>query len=102
MEVDGVTIPKDTRIYPIYSSANRDERKWENPDVFNIQRDNVKHHLGFGYGRHICAGQHLSLLEIKCLLSAMLQQVNHIEASGAEFVVNNIARGLSKLDVTFS
>ncbi|TNE41816.1 MAG: hypothetical protein EP321_11160 [Sphingomonadales bacterium] len=54
----------------LFGTANRDERKWVQPDAFRIDRKNSDH-LGFGFGVHSCAGMHLVRLEIErpCLLA---------------------------------
>ena len=55
-EIDGVPIPAGSRVVVSYASANRDERKWADPDVFDVTRKDAVHQLGFGYGEHGCAG----------------------------------------------
>src|SRR5690242_515054 len=50
-EIGGVTIPPGARVLVMYASANRDEREWDEPDVFDIRRD-AGRQLGFGQGAH--------------------------------------------------
>ncbi len=76
----------------IYASANRDEREWENPAVFDIRRD-AGRHVGFGHGAHACAGQGLARLETTAMLWALLERVDRIELAGTpNWAVNNIIR----------
>nr|ART36392.1 C579 [uncultured bacterium] len=101
-EIDGFVIPQGSRVAMIYASANRDEREWEAPDTFNPRRPKVSEHLGFGSGPHMCAGRHLSRLEMEALLKAMVGRVNTIELLGeTPRVRNNIIRAYASLPVRF-
>ena len=51
----------------IVVAANRDERRFENPDAFDIFRTDVKH-VGFGFGIHVCLGMHLARRELSIAL----------------------------------
>jgi cytochrome P450 len=89
-EIDGVRIPSGSRVLVMYASANRDEREWEEPDVFDIRRD-AGRHIGFGQGAHACAGQSLARLEMTAILNALLERVDRIEVIGSPtWAVNNI------------
>ena len=55
----------------LYASANRDGEKFENPDEFNLDRPNVRQHLSFGYGQHLCAGSQLARREMHILLEVL-------------------------------
>lgn len=91
-EIAGVQIPSAARVLVIYASANRDEREWENPEVFDIRRD-AGRHVGFGHGAHACAGQGLARLETTAMLQALLERVDRIELTGTPtWAVNNIIR----------
>jgi cytochrome P450 len=86
-----------SRVLVLYASANRDERKWDAPDRFDITRANTTQHLGFGSGRHICAGMHLAQLEIRSLLRAMLDRIDWFEVEEPVPALNNTLRGFSSL-----
>jgi cytochrome P450 len=76
----------------MYASANRDERAWENPAVFDIRRD-AGRQIGFGQGAHACAGQSLARLETSAMLRALIERVDRIEVTGSpKWVINNIIR----------
>jgi cytochrome P450 len=62
------------------ASANRDERKFENPDEFRLDRPDPKLHLAFGAGRHVCPGAALARLEATTALEVMLEKVAELRA----------------------
>lgn len=93
-------LPKGSRALVIYASANRDERRYPDPDRFDIHRSN-NDHLGFGYGVHHCLGVHLAKLEMSSLLEVMARRVEQIEVGEPELVANNVLRGFSRLPAEF-
>ena len=66
----------------VYASANRDERKFDNPHRFDVTRARADH-VGFGYGIHACAGMHLARLEMNSLLSALVTRVSLVANTNA-------------------
>lgn len=99
VEVDGVTIPKGARVMMLFASANRDERVFPEPERFDVRRRNARRHLGFGAGIHMCAGMHLALLEIECVLTALVARVERIEAGEPTVAMNNSICAFSRLPV---
>jgi cytochrome P450 len=99
-EVDGVPVPAGSRVVVSYASANRDERKWEDPDVFDVTRKDAVHQLGFGYGEHGCAGQALARMETESLLTALARSVTRFELGEPQRALNNLIRALGSLPVT--
>lgn len=97
--VDGVEIPEGSRIITSYAAANRDPRKWEDPDRFNVRR-RVADHVGFGHGAHQCIGNNLARMEITALLTALAKRVKRFELGDSERHINNVLRGFRRLDVT--
>ena len=77
-EIGGQKIAKDDYIYVSYASANRDEDVFEDPFTFNPERT-PNRHLAFGYGPHVCLGQHLARLEMKCIWEEILTRVDSVE-----------------------
>ncbi|WP_182526815.1 cytochrome P450 [Nocardioides dongkuii] len=67
----GVTIPAGSKVLLLTSSAGRDERKYADPDRFDVRRD-IDHHVSFGYGVHFCLGAALARLESRIGLESML------------------------------
>jgi cytochrome P450 len=67
------TVPEGSVILMLNGSANRDERQFDDPDRFDINR-NISHHLTFGYGIHFCLGSHLARLEGRVALEEVLKR----------------------------
>jgi 4-methoxybenzoate monooxygenase (O-demethylating) len=63
------------------AAANRDPRRWADPDAFDLSRD-PSGHVGFGMGIHQCVGQHVARLEAESLLTALARRVRTIELAG--------------------
>lgn len=99
-EIAGTPIPAGTRLLVMYASANRDEREWDDPEVFDIRRD-AGRHIGFGNGAHACAGQGLARMETAALLTALLERVERFDMCGEpKWAVNNVIHRLERLPVT--
>jgi cytochrome P450 len=81
IEIDGYVIPKGERCGLMFAAANRDPRKWNEPDRFEVRRANATH-LGFGYGVHACVGRVLALLEAEALLGAVVREIRHFDSAG--------------------
>jgi 4-methoxybenzoate monooxygenase (O-demethylating) len=79
--VDGLVIPNGHKILMFLAAANRDPRRWDDPDAFDLMRD-PSGHVGFGMGIHQCAGQHVARLEAEALLTALARRVTRIELAG--------------------
>lgn len=98
-EIADTPIPAGARLLVLYSSANRDEREWDDPHTFDIRRD-AGRHLGFGNGTHACAGQALARLEMTAMLRALTERVARIEFNGEPtWAVNNIIRRHERLPI---
>jgi cytochrome P450 len=98
-EVDGVTLEAGSRVIVSYGAANRDPRKWEHPDRFDVNR-RAMDHVGFGHGVHQCIGNNLARMEIAALLTALAKRVERIELHSSERHINNVLRGFRHLDVS--
>jgi cytochrome P450 len=101
LEIEGVTIPKGERCGLMFAAANRDPRRWAQPDQFDIRRDN-RGHLGWGYGVHSCVGRVLAGLEADALLGAVARHIERFEVAGEpEPWMTTIGHGPEKLPVRF-
>jgi cytochrome P450 len=82
-------------------AANRDPRRWDQPDDYDITR-RAAGHVGFGTGIHGCVGAVLARLEGEVVLSALARKVARIEITGTpRRRYNNTLRGLASLPITF-
>jgi cytochrome P450 len=98
--VDGLTLPAGERALVLFGSANRDERRYADPDRFDITRD-ARDHVGFGFGVHRCAGAFLAELEMESLLRAMATHVTTIEVSEPRPLLNNVLHGYERFEAVF-
>jgi cytochrome P450 len=73
----GVSIEKGALVRVLTGVANRDESVWPDPHKFNIFRPQ-KRHFSFGYGPHVCIGQHVARMELQTALSTLLDRLPDI------------------------
>jgi alpha-terpineol hydroxylase len=100
-EVNGHTIEKGDRLMLLYPSANRDEAVFEDPERFDITR-RPNQHIAFGFGPHMCIGQHISKMEMRILMAELLPRLKSIELAGEpKYVQTNFVGGLKSLPVRF-
>jgi len=95
-DIDGTPIKAGSRVFVIYAAANRDPRRFEDPDSFKIERESTDH-VGFGHSAHRCVGMNLALMEITAMLTALVGKVRAIELIDAKRADNAILRGFEKL-----
>ncbi|HET6394667.1 MAG TPA: cytochrome P450 [Blastococcus sp.] len=81
VRVGDVVIPEGHKILMFLAAANRDPRRWADPDAFDLSRD-PSGHVGFGMGIHQCVGQHVARLEAATLVTALARRVRTIELDG--------------------
>lgn len=100
VELHGVTIPANSRVMMLLSSANRDERKFEKPDSFLISRRNNRH-IAFNVGIHHCLGSSLARLEMKIAFQRLLPRLGEFELDleGAKRLHSLNFRGFRNLPV---
>ena len=101
-ELGGVVIPKGSTLFLAYSSANRDESVFADADAFDPLRQNVRDHLAFGHGIHVCVGAPLARLEASSALRALSENVTALEVvdkSALRYGPSYGLRGLTGLPV---
>jgi cytochrome P450 len=101
VEVAGTTIPEGEKVLLFLGAANRDHRKFPEPERFDIRRRPIGH-AAFGAGIHSCVGQLVARLEVELILTALLKRVDVIELTGEPIrKLNNTLRSIGSLPVRF-
>ena len=110
--VGGVDIPAGATVMVLNGAANRDPRRFEDPDTFVVDRPNARQHLSFGRGVHTCPGAPLARAEGRVSIERLLDRMADIRISEAahgpadarryEYVPTYILRGLTRLHLEFT
>ena len=98
----GAHVPAGSTMFLAFSSANRDTDVFKDPDAFDPLRENVKEHLAFGHGIHVCVGAGLARIEADAALRALAENVTALEivdASSLRYGPSYGLRGLVELPV---
>ncbi len=101
-EINGKTIKAGEQVALLYSSANRDADAFENPDAFDVTRED-NNHIAFGFGTHFCLGASLARLEIKIFFEEFVKRFSAIALSDDGPVVdmpNAFVHGLESAHIT--
>ena len=80
-EVADTTIPVGVKVAFSLASANRDERNYDDPDAFRLDRPSARDHLAFGGGPHVCPGATLARLEGRIALEVFLERVDSVRVA---------------------
>ncbi len=100
VEVAGVAIPEGAKLLLALCSGNRDAAHFPEPDRLDIDRDNAKTHLSFGFGIHYCLGAPLARLELKVILEELTRRLPSLRLAPDqpwEFPPNTSFRGPARL-----
>ena len=81
VDIGGIEIPEDAKVLLFLASANRDPRRWDEPECFDVNR-RAAGHVAFGAGIHLCVGQMLARLEAEMLMAALAARVKCIDIIG--------------------
>jgi hypothetical protein len=100
--IEDYVLPAGTRTGLLFAAANRDPRKWEEPDRFDIARD-LRGHVGWGYGVHACVGKIMAQAEMDALFGVLVKRVARFEAAGEpQWWMTTIGHGPYGLPVRFT
>lgn len=100
VEVDGTRIPEGEKVLLFLASANRDPRRWQDPDRVDLRRT-THGQVAFGNGIHVCVGQLFARLEAEAILGACLKRIESFALAGEpERRLNNTLRGFARLPVS--
>jgi cytochrome P450 len=85
-----------------YQSANRDEAVWDDPFEFRIDRENNPQ-IAFGYGVHVCLGQHLARMEMRILWEELFKRLQSVELAGTPArTISNFVCGPKHVPIHFT
>ncbi|MCW4351983.1 cytochrome P450 [Hoyosella sp. YIM 151337] len=99
-ELHGIRLGRGQRVVLLYASGNMDERHFDQPEKFTLNRRGSN--LGWGHGIHTCVGMQLSKLEMQTLLYAMIPRVDTITVSDPVPVLNNTLQGFASFTARFN
>jgi cytochrome P450 len=99
IEIADSHVPEGAKVLLFLAAANRDPRKWQNPEKFDLDRV-TSGHVGFGYGIHQCLGQMVARMEAETILAALIPKVKEIRMTGAPVrILNNTLHALGSLPI---
>ncbi len=97
--IGGREVPDGSAVLLLQGLANRDPNRWQDPDVFDINRSK-RSHLGFGMGIHMCLGMHLAKREVEVWLNRFLDEVPDWDIVSIDWGRGWSARGPVKLSLS--
>ena len=101
-EIGGQQIKAGDWLMLSYQSANRDESIWADPFEFRIDRDSNPQ-IAFGYGVHVCLGQHLARMEMRILWEELFKRLESVELAGkCERTISNFVCGPKHVPIRFT
>ncbi len=99
-ELGGKQIKKGDKVVMWYASGNRDEKVFADAETFDIERDNARRNLSFGFGIHRCMGRRLAELQLRILLEEIMKRWTRIEIVGTPIPIkSNFVHGYASLPV---
>ena len=100
-EIAGRKMSKGDWLMLCYASGNRDEAVFDAPNEFRVDRSPNKH-LAFGYGAHLCLGQHLAKMEMRILWEELLPRLKSVELAGEPAMSQSVfVNGPKRLPIRF-
>ena len=100
IEYYGTTVPAGSAVLVLLASANRDPRRYKEPDLYDIRRTDILH-LTFGYGLHFCLGSHLARLEGRVALDELLNRWPEweVDYGGIKLAPTSTVRGWERMPI---
>lgn len=110
--VGDVEVPAGATVSVLLGAVNRDPRRFERPDEFDVDRANARQHLAFGHGLHTCPGAPLARAEARVAIERVLDRMHDIRIAEAhhgpegarryDYVPTFVLRGLQRLHLEFT
>jgi cytochrome P450 len=102
VELSGADIRAGDKVVVSFTSANRDERVFDEPDRFDVRRS-PNPHLSFGHGPHFCLGAQLARAQMRALFAELLRRTSSLELAGEPALLrSNFQRGVKRLPIRWS
>lgn len=102
-KIGDVTVPAGDQVWLMFGSSGRDTDKWgPDADRFDVRRPGTDQHLALGFGAHLCAGNHLALMEFDAIFTALGKHCPNLAAdpdTAPERVLNNVLRVWDRVPV---
>jgi cytochrome P450 len=100
VEIHGEVVPAGSAVLAIVGAANRDERRWEDPERFDVMREPIAN-IAFGHGIHFCLGAALARIEARIALEELLKRFPdwEVDESGARLAQTSTVRGYDALPI---
>ncbi len=101
-DLGGQPIRSGEKVVVSFTSANRDEAAFADPDRFDIRR-HPNPHLVFGHGPHFCLGAHLARVQMRALFAEVLARTSALAPAGPpSYLRSNFQRGVKRLPVAWT
>lgn len=101
-EILGQRISKGERVYMFFGAANRDPKKFDNPEEVQLERANANEHLSFSSGHHRCLGSPLAKVELSILLETVLRRMADLRIDSEEpYPIIGAINGFIRVPITF-
>ena len=99
-ELNGQRIAKDEKVVLWYPAANRDPDMFDDPDRFDMTRENFDKHIAFGHGPHKCLGSRIAQMQLHSALTKIFERFPDIAWSGRQTIApNTLVHAISSLEV---
>ncbi|MBV1933267.1 MAG: cytochrome P450, partial [Parvibaculaceae bacterium] len=100
VEMSGQKIAAGEKVVMYYGAANRDPDIFENPDQFQVERENANKHIAFGLGPHVCLGQRIAMMQLDTAYRKILERFPNARWTGKQTMApNNFVHAISNLEV---
>ncbi|MGB0919708.1 MAG: cytochrome P450 [Alphaproteobacteria bacterium] len=99
-ELAGQKMKEGEKVMLWYGAGNRDESVFENPNQFDVTRENARDHIAFGHGPHVCLGQRIAMMQLEVAVTKLLERFPNIEWTGKQTIAaNNFVSAVTSLEV---
>ncbi|MCA1748658.1 MAG: cytochrome P450 [Parasphingopyxis sp.] len=102
-EVGGQQLAEGEKVVMWYGAANRDPAMFEDPHLFDIDRANAAKNLAFGFGKHVCLGRQIALMQLEAAYRGLLTRFPEMHMDGEMVCApNNFVHAITEMPVRFT